>query len=114
MATIVAIDLGASSGRVLRGVFDGERIHVEECARFANGPILVPDEKGGDYEWDLLALWKGITEGLAEAARHGPVDAIGIDSWAVDYALLDEDGRMVRNPATAPTRSASEASDSSI
>lgn len=98
MSTIVAIDLGASSGRVLRGVFDGKSIKVEECARFSNGPIRVPDAEGGDYEWDLLSLWRGITDGLAEAARRGPVDAIGIDSWAVDYALLDEAGRLLRNP----------------
>lgn len=52
------------------------------------------------YEWDILALWRGILEGLREASLRGAVDAIGIDTWAVDYGLLDEDGRLVGNPAS--------------
>ena len=138
MATVVAIDLGASSGRVLRGVFDGERLTLEECSRFPNGPVVLPgparaggagagkpggagadesgagssrgegaggserseDEVGVAYEWDILALWHGILDGLREASLRGPVDAIGIDTWAVDYGLLDEDGRLIGNPAS--------------
>ncbi|QPK81246.1 rhamnulokinase [Schaalia sp. ZJ405] len=98
--TVVAIDLGASSGRVLRGVFTDGCLVVEECSRFHNGPVLVPVNGVGDYEWDILALWRGIREGLTEAARRGPVDAIGIDSWAVDYGLVDDEGRLVGNPAS--------------
>jgi len=52
------------------------------------------------YEWDILALWRGILDGLREASLRGPVDAIGIDTWAVDYGLLDEDGRLIGNPAS--------------
>ena len=111
MTTVVAIDLGASSGRVLRGVFDGERLAIEECSRFPNGPVAVPGPRrsdaprsGGDaqvaYEWDILALWRGIFEGLREASLRGAVDAIGIDTWAVDYGLLDDDGRLIGNPAS--------------
>ena len=125
MTTVVAIDLGASSGRVLRGVFDGERLAIEECSRFPNGPVALPgpartggagagqsggagagasersgDEAGVAYEWDILALWRGILDGLREASLRGPVDAIGIDTWAVDYGLLDEDGRLIGNPAS--------------
>lgn len=122
MTTVVAIDLGASSGRVLRGVFDGERLAIEECSRFPNGPVALPgprrvgdsgsggvgpasctrsgDEAGVAYEWDILALWRGILEGLREASLRGAVDAIGIDTWAVDYGLLDEDGRLIGNPAS--------------
>lgn len=111
MTTVVAIDLGASSGRVLRGVFDGERLAIEECSRFPNGPVAVPvprrsegsqsgDEAQVAYEWDILALWRGILEGLREACLRGSVDAIGIDTWAVDYGLLDEDGRLIGNPAS--------------
>ena len=125
MATVVAIDLGASSGRVLRGVFDGERLTLEECSRFPNGPVALPgpacaggagasksggagaggsarseDEAGVTYEWDILALWRGILDGLREASLRGSVDAIGIDTWAVDYGLLDEDGRLIGNPAS--------------
>ena len=135
MTTVVAIDLGASSGRVLRGVFDGERLAIEECSRFPNGPVALPgpsrvggagaggsgsgesragtsggagagasarsrDEAGVAYEWDILALWRGILDGLREASLRGPVDAIGIDTWAVDYGLLDEGGRLIGNPAS--------------
>ena len=138
MTTVVAIDLGASSGRVLRGVFDGERLALEECSRFPNGPVALPgparaggagaskpdgagadesgagtsrgagaggserseDEAGVAYEWDILALWRGILDGLREASLRGSVDAIGIDTWAVDYGLLDEDGRLIGNPAS--------------
>lgn len=125
MATVVAIDLGASSGRVLRGVFDGERLTLEECSRFPNGPVALPgpacaggagagkpggagadgserpeDEAGVAYEWDILALWRGILDGLREASLRGSLDAIGIDTWAVDYGLLDEDGRLIGNPAS--------------
>ena len=122
MTTVVAIDLGASSGRVLRGVFDGEHLAIEECSRFPNGPVAVPgprrvgdsgsggvgpascarsgDEADVAYEWDILALWRGILDGLREASLRGAVDAIGIDTWAVDYGLLDEDGRLIGNPAS--------------
>ena len=125
MTTVVAIDLGASSGRVLRGAFDGERLAIEECSRFPNGPVALPgpartggagagqsggagagasersgDEAGVAYEWDILALWRGILDGLREASLRGPVDAIGIDTWAVDYGLLDEGGRLIGNPAS--------------
>ena len=125
MTTVVAIDLGASSGRVLRGVFDGERLTLEECSRFPNGPVALPGpacaggagagkpggagadgserseaEAGVAYEWDILALWRGILDGLREASLRGSLDAIGIDTWAVDYGLLDEDGRLIGNPAS--------------
>ena len=111
MTTVVAIDLGASSGRVLRGVFDGECLAIEECSRFPNGPVAVPGPRSSDgsqsggeaqvaYEWDILALWHGILDGLREARLRGSVDAIGIDTWAVDYGLLDEDGRLIGNPAS--------------
>ena len=109
--TVVAIDLGASSGRVLIGKLDGggpsssPTISVEECSRFPNGPVQVPlydatGEQKQDLHWDILSLWTGIRHGLEEAARRGPVDAIGIDTWAVDYGLLDQDGRLIGNPAS--------------
>lgn len=98
--TVVAIDLGASSGRVLRGVFSEGRLTVEECSRFPNGPVHVPAHGQDHLEWDVLFLWQGIRNGLTEAARRGPVDAIGIDTWAVDYGLLDPDGRLLSNPSS--------------
>lgn len=113
MTTVVAIDLGASSGRVLRGVFDGERVRIDECSRFPNAPVAIPTprrapsserrdgaEASSRYEWDILALWQGILAGLGEAARRGSIDAIGIDTWAVDYGLLDDNGLLIGNPAS--------------
>lgn len=98
--TVVAVDLGASTGRVLRAALEGGRLEIEECSRFPNGPVRVPVDGVDDFEWDIFALWTGIRSGLAEAARRGPVDAIGIDTWAVDYGMLDADGRLVGNPAS--------------
>ncbi|MDO4259448.1 MAG: rhamnulokinase family protein [Actinomycetaceae bacterium] len=98
--TVVAVDLGASSGRVLRGIYEGGALRVEECTRFPNGPVRVAIGDKDDLEWDILFLWNGICTGLAEAAKRGPIDAIGIDTWAVDYGLLDADGRLIGNPAS--------------
>lgn len=82
-----AVDLGASSGRVLVGNPDG----LEEAHRFPNRAVEVQ----GTLYWDILALYREILEGLR---RAGPVDALGIDSWAVDYGLLDAEGRLLGNP----------------
>ncbi|GAB2956669.1 rhamnulokinase family protein [Nonomuraea fastidiosa] len=84
------MDLGASSGRVmLADLSDG--LTLTEAHRFPNGPVRV----AGRLYWDVLGLYREILAGLREA---GPVSSIGIDSWAVDYALLDESGRMLGNP----------------
>lgn len=99
-STVVAVDLGASSGRVLSGTFEGGVLAVEECVRFPNGPVRVPTGRGDDLVWDALSLWAGTRGGLSEAARRGAVDAVGIDTWGVDYGLLDRDGRLVGNPAS--------------
>lgn len=102
-AAFVAVDLGASSGRVIVGrVLGGagqQRIELHEVNRFPNGPVDV----AGTLHWDVLRLYQGITDGLRAAAReiHARGDAlagIGIDSWAVDYGLLDADGALLANP----------------
>ncbi|GBF06179.1 rhamnulokinase, rhaB [Deinococcus aerius] len=82
----VAIDLGASGGRVALGTIQDGRLAVEVLHRFPNGGVLV---RGGLY-WDVLGLWREILHGLRLAAGHGPIHSVGVDSWAVDYALLDE------------------------
>ncbi|WP_034388934.1 rhamnulokinase family protein [Deinococcus sp. YIM 77859] len=82
----VAIDLGASSGRVALGTVRDGKLVVEVLHRFSNGGVPV---QGGLY-WDVLGLWREILHGLRLAAGHGPIDSVGVDSWAVDYALLDE------------------------
>ena len=100
MARFAAVDLGASSGRVMLGTVgeggaDGPaRVELAEVHRFPNRPVRV----GGRLHWDVLALWAGVMDGLRAAAADGPLDGIGIDSWAVDYALLDADGRLLGNP----------------
>ena len=95
MGTMVAVDLGAQSGRVALGRFDGERLSVEEVHRFPNVPVLAH----GTLHWDVLRLYDAILEGLGAAAREaGGVDSVGIDTWGVDFGLLDRAGRLVQNP----------------
>ena len=94
MATTVAVDLGAQSGRVALARFDGERLGVTELHRFANEPVRVR----GRLYWDVLALYRGVLEGLRAAAREAAVDSVSVDSWAVDFGLLDRRGQLVQNP----------------
>ncbi len=91
MTAFAAVDLGASSGRVMVGRAGPGELSLTEAHRFANEPVRV----GGTLHWDILALYRGVLEGLR---RAGPVDAIGIDSWAVDYGLLDASGALLGNP----------------
>jgi len=100
MANFIAIDLGASSGRVMLGRLDtstsGPRIRLEEIRRFSNGPIRVL----GHLHWDVLRLWNEILHGLRlySTAHSETVAGIGVDSWAVDFGLLDDDGQLLGNP----------------
>jgi rhamnulokinase len=96
LVTVAAVDLGASSGRVVvaRGGADG--FVLDEVHRFANQPIRA----GGTLRWDAPALRSGVLEGLrAASSRGGGLDAVSVDGWAVDYGLLDGDGRLIANPA---------------
>ncbi|WP_433078630.1 rhamnulokinase [Dactylosporangium sp. CA-052675] len=88
---IAAVDLGASNGRVIVGDVTSSSLTFAEVARFANDPIRV----GGVLSWDFEALYRGVLDGLAAA---GPLDSVGIDSWAVDYGLLDERGALLGQP----------------
>ena len=83
---VAAVDLGATSGRVIVGRFDGSgSIAMETVGRFANTPVRQPD----GLHWDLLGLHRGALDGLRAAFRAEPgLASIGVDSWAVDYALL--------------------------
>jgi rhamnulokinase len=92
--SFAAVDLGASSGRVMVAAFDAGGVELHEVHRFANRPVRVH----GTLHWDALALWGGVLDGLRIAARTGALSGIGVDSWAVDYALLDADGAMLGNP----------------
>lgn len=92
----LAFDLGAESGRGMLGQFDGERIQLSEVHRFPNGPVYLPD----GMHWDALRLWTEIRHSMELIAREhgGGLDGIGIDTWGVDFGLLDRDGALVSNP----------------
>ncbi|MEU8944388.1 rhamnulokinase family protein [Streptomyces sp. NPDC048489] len=89
--TFAAVDLGASSGRVMVGRVGPEALGLTEAHRFPNRPVRTPE----GLRWDILSLYAGVLDGLRAA---GPVDSVGIDSWAVDYGLLDADGALLGNP----------------
>ena len=92
----LAVDLGASSGRVLAGLFDGQKIELEEAYRFENGPV---DVAGSKY-WDLLSQWSHVQEGLRSAGAkfRNQVASVGVDTWGVDYALLGAGDELLGNP----------------
>jgi rhamnulokinase len=89
-----AVDLGATSGRVMLGRVGPDRLDLTEAHRFPNTPVRLPD----GLRWDVLALFQGVLDGLREAARSGGVASIGVDTWAVDYGLLDADGALLGQP----------------
>jgi rhamnulokinase len=92
---ILAIDLGAESGRGLIGSFDGDRLGLEVVGRFANGPVHTLES----LHWDVLGLWREMLTILRKAAAgHGPLASIGVDTWGVDFALLGKDGTLLGNP----------------
>lgn len=95
-ANFLAADLGASNGRVLLSRWDGERFRLEVLHRFENGPTNVL----GRLYWDVLALWREVKAGMMRyaAANPEPLAGIGIDTWGVDYGLLDATGRLLGNP----------------
>jgi rhamnulokinase len=92
----LAIDLGAESGRVIAGLFDGVRIRLDEVHRFRNGPVPV----AGTRRWDVLRLWSDILDGLGKAAHtYGPaIGSIGVDTWGVDYVLLNRRNELLGQP----------------
>lgn len=94
MTSVIAIDLGASSGRVMRAEVQPGSISLSEVHRFPNGPV----DRDGSLRWDLTRIRTGVMDGLRKAAAIGPIDSIGIDSWAVDYGLVTADGRLVDDP----------------
>lgn len=99
--TFAAVDLGASSGRVIVGHLEDGRMVMEEVHRFRNGAIELPTGAESELYWDILALWREVTHGLREAERRfGPLQSVGIDTWAVDYGLLDDDGHLLGNPVS--------------
>ncbi len=97
----LAVDLGAESGRAMLGSFDGNRLAMKEVHRFGNGPVRVPDKAGKtNLHWDILRLFAQSKEGLARAVGQcdGDLASVGLDSWGVDFGLLDRSGGLVGNP----------------
>ena len=96
MSHFLAFDLGAESGRAMLGRLEQGRLELEELHRFLNQPVRLPD---GLY-WDSLRLFHEIREGLRIAGRERKLhlDGIGVDTWGVDFGLVDKIGRLVDNP----------------
>ena len=91
---ILAFDFGASSGRAIIGHFDGKKIDLQEVHRFSNDPVSV----GGTVYWDVLRLFHEIKQGISKAVLAGGFDSIGIDTWGVDFGLIDAEGKLMENP----------------
>ncbi len=91
--TVLAVDVGAESGRVMAVHFDGAGMHLEELHRFPNGAVEVQ----GTLYWDFLRLWSEIQLGIEKGKAYHPI-SIGVDTWGVDFGLLDKDDRLLGNP----------------
>ncbi|HMD81944.1 MAG TPA: FGGY family carbohydrate kinase, partial [Anaerolineales bacterium] len=92
----LAVDLGAESGRTILGSLDDEHLILTETHRFANGPVRLND----GLHWDVLRLWSDIKEGIGKSSAKAAnsLDSIGLDTWGVDFALLDRNGALLSNP----------------
>lgn len=92
----LGVDLGAESGRVMAGLWDGRRIRLEELHRFPNGAVNL----AGTLRWDVLRLWQEIQSGLTVAARHHgrAVASVGVDTWGVDFTLLSKSEELLGMP----------------
>src|ERR671915_19261 len=89
----VAIDLGAESGRAMRGRLRDGVLDLAELHRFANEPV----RQNGSFRWDILRLWLDIQRGL-ERGSSEPIESVGVDAWGCDYALVGERGDLLENP----------------
>ena len=92
--TVIAVDLGAESGRVMRVTFDGTGFKLQEAHRFRNIPLETHDT----LYWNALRLWRDIQIGIDRALSAGPAESAAVSTWGVDFALLDERGQLLDNP----------------
>ncbi len=92
----LAVDLGAESGRVMKGTLSDEKLKLDEVHRFSNGPV----ERQGHLRWDFKKLFGDIKTGLKKAAQQtdAQICGIAVDSWGVDFGLIDEDGLLIDDP----------------
>ena len=93
---VLAFDLGASSGRAILGIYEEGKVKMKEMHSFSNDPVMVH----GTFYWDILRLFHEIKQGISKfvSEGHKDRDSIGIDTWGVDFALLDKDGKLLENP----------------
>ncbi len=96
MAEYIAVDLGAESGRVMLGTVSADKLHFEEVHRFPNGPI----EQDSSLRWDFNRVFSEVKTGLAKAIKksNAQVAGMAVDSWGVDFGLLDEERKLIENP----------------
>jgi len=92
----IAVDLGAESGRIMLGTVSSKKLELQEIYRFPNGPV----EEDGSLRWDFDNLLSEVKLGIGKAIREGDheISGIGIDSWGVDFGVLDESGLLVEDP----------------
>jgi len=92
----IAVDLGAESGRVMLGSISADKLALEEVHRFSNGPV----EENDTLRWDFEGLMSEIKTGIVKAVKQarGDIAGIGVDSWGVDFGLLDADGELIEKP----------------
>lgn len=93
--SVLAVDLGAESGRVMAVHYDGRSLEIEELHRFPNVTVDVR----GTLHWDFLRLWTDIRQGIGLGRQHNPA-GLGVDTWGVDFGLLDSQGKLLGNPVT--------------
>jgi rhamnulokinase len=95
-STFAAIDLGAESGRVILGTLEKDKLQIQEFHRFSNGGVRL----GKNLHWDVLGLWREIKTGLSKVAEQsgGNLLGIGLDTWGVDFGLLDARNNLIGNP----------------
>ncbi|SFR84614.1 rhamnulokinase [Anaeromicropila populeti] len=91
---VLAFDLGGSSGRAMIGSFDGKKISLEEIHRFSNDPV----EVNGTLYWDVLRLFYELQQGILKAKNSYNFDSIAVDTWGVDFGILDQSGKLIENP----------------
>ena len=94
MKKVLSFDFGASSGRAMLASFENGKIEMTEIHRFSNDPVTV----NGRMYWDVLRLFFEIKTGITKAVNAGGFDAIGIDTWGVDFGLINKKGELIGNP----------------
>ncbi|MFA6187499.1 MAG: rhamnulokinase, partial [Phycisphaerae bacterium] len=89
----LGFDIGASSGRAVLGVLEGEKLTLKEIKRFSNGPVQLDDT----LYWDFLSLWQAVIKSMEICSKAGymRLDGIGVDTWGVDFGLIGANGQLL-------------------